>query len=307
MILLPIVALAVFLSYPRERAASLNVATSTPEEALETPTISFVPRDPIQGEPVLIRVAGLTSAAEVSSITVGGKAVPVFAEKGEARALWGIDLRAATGAVPVVAALTDGREVEGEIEVGAREVASAPLGIPEKLGGNTAESEKELVNTLVEEGKIIAAIPVSQKKLWRAPFRYPLEKSVVITDVYGYSRETGSSNIAHKGTDFRAGIGTPILAVNDGRVAYVGFLRNYGNVVAVDHGADILSIYMHLSKVSVAEGQRVARGERVGLSGDTGYVLGPHLHLTIRIDGVSVDPITFMEILGEGGIMTSNG
>jgi len=134
--------------------------------------------------------------------------------------------------------------------------------------------------------------------LWQGSFRYPLSAPITITDVYGYSRQTGGSSIAHKGTDFRAVVGTPVYAINDGKVAYTGFLRNYGNVIAVDHGTKILSLYMHLSKVSLAVGDKVEKGDQVGLSGETGYVLGPHLHLTVRINNISIDPIKFMGLLG---------
>ncbi len=275
------------------------VATSTPEEIIKEAGIVVTPAKIIQGEPLLIQIENLVGTSTVKSISFDGATIPVFTEDGKPSALVGIDLRGRVGAYPVVVTLSSGEVLKKEVVVGARKIETAPLGIPDKLGGNTPASEQELTNTLIEEGKIISAIKVSDEKLWTAPFAYPLAPPITITDVYGYSRETGASSFSHKGTDFRAAIGTPVMAIGDGKVAYVGYLRNYGHVIGVDHGARALSIYMHLSKVSVAVGQGVKKGEVIGLSGDTGYVLGPHLHLTVRINAISIDPLKFLELLGE--------
>jgi murein DD-endopeptidase MepM/ murein hydrolase activator NlpD len=121
-----------------------------------------------------------------------------------------------------------------------------------------------------------------------------------VTDTYGNSRVTGGSNISHKGTDFRAAVGTPIYAMNSGVVRLTRNMRNYGNTIVIDHGLGLHTIYMHLSEISVDLNQRVEKGELIGKSGDTGYVLGPHLHLTIRINGISIDPEKFMAIFGTG-------
>ena len=211
-------------------------------------------------------------------------------------ALLGLDLRMTPGTYPLTLFLADGRMIQKDVVVGEKKIVSAPLGIPESLGGNTPKAAQELVNSLVEEGKIISAIKSSSEKLWTGPFLYPLAPPIVITDVYGYSRQTGGSTLAHKGTDFRAATGTPVYAIADGKVAYTGYLRNYGNVIAVDHGTKVLSIYMHLSRVDKAVGESVKKGEQIALSGDTGYVLGPHLHLTIRINNISIDPMKFFTL-----------
>jgi hypothetical protein len=75
------------------------------------------------------------------------------------------------------------------------------------LGGNTPQAERELESTLVQDTKIINAATsvVTPEKLWDGPFRYPRNEPIVITDTYGYSRQTGSVNLSHNGTDFRVG------------------------------------------------------------------------------------------------------
>ncbi len=249
----------------------------------------------VQGEPVLITVEGLAATTTVKSVTFNGRTLGVFG----ASALLGIDLRMEGGTYPVVAALSTGETVIKNLVVGKREVVQAPLGIPDELGGNTPAAEKELISSLAQEGAIINSIPTSLVQLWSGGFRLPLDPPVVVTDTYGYSRLTGASTIAHKGTDYRAAVGTPVYAMNTGLVRYVGNLRNYGKVVALDHGLGLLTIYMHLSEILVKEGDQVTKGSLIGRSGATGYVLGPHLHLTVRINNISIDPEKFLSLMGQ--------
>ena len=272
------------------------IIANLPQETQEEISISMLPEKVEQGDPVLITINGTTT---VESLKLNGKALKTFMHNGKLSALVGIDLRSSLGSFPMVLTLKDGRTVSGKFAVGERYIAKAPLGIPEKLGGDTPEAEKELISTLVEEGKLISAVPTANEKLWEGKFRLPINPPIVITDTYGYSRVTGSSNISHKGTDFRAKVGTPVYAMNSGKIVFARFLRNYGHTVIIDHGFGLHTIYMHLSEISVPLNKEVKKGELIAKSGDTGYVLGPHLHLSVRIGGISIDPEKFLEILGE--------
>jgi murein DD-endopeptidase MepM/ murein hydrolase activator NlpD len=93
-------------------------------------------------------------------------------------------------------------------------------------------------------------------------------------------------------------VGTPLYAMNSGTVRFTQNLRNYGNTIIIDHGLGLHTVYMHLSEIGVSLGQEVSKGQMIGRTGDTGYVIGPHLHLTIRINGISIDPERFMELFG---------
>ncbi|MEX2010518.1 MAG: M23 family metallopeptidase [Parcubacteria group bacterium] len=273
---------------------------AVPEDVLATttaPYLSTFPEEVIQGEPVLVRMGGL-STTTIQSITFLNKPLSAFEHEGRTLALIGLDLKMTPGVYPIKAVLSDGTKMETDLVVGTRVIAKAPLGIPEELGGDTPEAEKELINTLVAEGIIINAIPTSKEKLWDGLFRFPLDGTPIITDTYGYSRLTGDSTISHKGTDFRAAVGTPVYAMNSGTVRFARHLRNYGNTIAIDHGSGILTIYMHLSEINTEVNKQVTKGELIGKSGATGYVLGPHLHLTIRINGISIDPMKFMDLFG---------
>jgi len=95
----------------------------------------------------------------------------------------------------------------------------------------------------------------------------------------------------HNGADVRAGFGTPVKASNSGRVALSAYLPALrGNCVVIDHGCNVFSVYMHLSKREVSEGQTIQKGQEIGKVGATGFVTGPHLHWEVRIGWEPVDP-----------------
>ncbi|MFA9373870.1 MAG: M23 family metallopeptidase, partial [Poseidonibacter sp.] len=99
------------------------------------------------------------------------------------------------------------------------------------------------------------------------------------------------------GTDFRAKIGTDIIASNDGIVRIAQNRFYSGNSIVIDHGRGIYSCYFHLSKMNYKAGDKIKRGDILGLSGDTGRITGPHLHYSFRINAIQVDPLQAIEIL----------
>ena len=100
----------------------------------------------------------------------------------------------------------------------------------------------------------------------------------------------GEPRSRHGGADYKAAVGTPVLAVAPGRVALVANHFFSGRSVYVDHGDGLISMSMHLSRVDVKTGQEVRAGDRLGLSGATGRVSGPHLHFGLRWRGATIDP-----------------
>lgn len=266
---------------------------------LNEPYISIRPEKVLQGEPALITVEGLLETSRVKSFTFDNRPLVIFQHEGEVTALLGVNLQANAGRFPLVVTLIDGKQILGSLEISQRPLIERQFEIPEKLGGNTPESQKELISSLAKEGKIINALPTVYEKLWTEKFRFPLNSKMVVEDPYGYTRIFSNSSMPHKGTDFEAGIGTTIYSMNRGTVVYTGDLRNYGKTIVIDHGFGLQTVYMHLSSTSVSVGKSVEKGEFIGLTGDTGYVLGPHLHLTVRIWEISIDPVKFLELLGE--------
>ncbi|WP_188657037.1 M23 family metallopeptidase [Sphingomonas metalli] len=98
----------------------------------------------------------------------------------------------------------------------------------------------------------------------------------------------------HAGVDIPGPVGTPIYATADGIVANSSWRGGYGNLVEINHGKGIATRYGHLSKLLVAEGARVHRGQLIALMGSTGRSTGPHLHYEVRIDGHAVNPLPFL-------------
>ena len=100
---------------------------------------------------------------------------------------------------------------------------------------------------------------------------------------------------AHLGTDFAAPTGTPALTVGDGTVTFAGVQNGYGNVVFVKHRNNHETVYAHLSKINVRQGQTVSQGQTIGLVGSSGWSTGPHLHLEFRVNGVQQDPMSMAQ------------
>jgi murein DD-endopeptidase MepM/ murein hydrolase activator NlpD len=111
----------------------------------------------------------------------------------------------------------------------------------------------------------------------------------------------------HSGADLTATQGTEVRAMNRGRVVLTGDFFFNGNAVFVDHGMGVLSMYLHLSSILVAEGQLLERGELLGLAGATGRVTGPHLHWGIKVTGARVDPFTLPGFTAETATPVSEG
>jgi len=100
----------------------------------------------------------------------------------------------------------------------------------------------------------------------------------------------------HRGIDIGVGMGTPIAAAASGTVFFSGQMDGYGNVILIDHGNGIVTLYAHQSQLIAGKGQYVGRGATIGLVGSTGHSTGPHLHFEVRIgaSGVAVDPMGYL-------------
>ena len=96
---------------------------------------------------------------------------------------------------------------------------------------------------------------------------------------------------AHNGVDYAAPTGTPVKSVGAGKVKFAGQQLGYGNVVQVDHAGSKSTLYAHLSRIDVKEGEAVTQGQLLGLVGATGWATGPHLHFEFKVNGMVQDPL----------------
>jgi len=272
-----------------------SVIFSVGTVSVEAASISTIPEKPLQGEPLMIQVVDVRGIADVARISFNNKSLWFFTYQGEPTTLFPIDLNQKTGKYKISVKLENGTIIEKNIDVMAREKVEAPLGIPEKLGGNTPQAATSLVTNLTKENAVINSVYSALKRFWSEKFIYPVVNPIV-TDSYGYLRKTGYYTIPHKGTDFRASEGTSVLAMNRGIVHLSTQSTIYGKTIAIDHGFGVVTYYMHLSKIYVSQGELVKKDQTIGLSGQTGYAEVPHLHLSVKINGISIDPIGFMDL-----------
>ncbi len=132
--------------------------------------------------------------------------------------------------------------------------------------------------------------PRAFTKTWRLPM------NSATTSAFGQARyyEKGGEVSYHYGQDFRGAVGAPVRAANDGTVLISGFYKIRGGLIAIDHGAGVVSLYFHQSKLLRRVGEHVMRGEVIGLVGATGFVTGPHLHWEMRVLGESTNPMQWV-------------
>jgi murein DD-endopeptidase MepM/ murein hydrolase activator NlpD len=136
---------------------------------------------------------------------------------------------------------------------------------------------------------------VSPDREWAGAFKAPLVGP--FSDTFGTTRTfNGQVRSTHEGLDFAAVTGTPIAALNAGTVLLARPLYFEGNCVVLDHGQGLLTLYLHMSAFKVKEGDKVERGQELGLVGGTGRASGPHLHIAVRWQGVYVDPATLLQL-----------
>lgn len=139
---------------------------------------------------------------------------------------------------------------------------------------------------------------LTNESAFKDPVVYPIGNLSLreMSDPYGLIYRNNAKRL-HNGVDLRMPVGTPIMSTNKGKVVLVA--NNYskeGNMVIINHGRSIFSVYMHLSRINVAMGEDVEGGQIIGLSGATGAgVREPHLHFCIKINGIYIDPLNFID------------
>ena len=133
----------------------------------------------------------------------------------------------------------------------------------------------------------------------RGRFITPLAAGVAyeFSSPFGSRRTYGSAAglTAHAGEDYAVPSGTPVLAPASGLVVLAEPLFVRGNAVVLDHGHGVFTGYWHLETLSVKAGERVSAGQMIGAVGSTGLSTGPHLHWELRVAGVAVDPLQWVE------------
>lgn len=262
-----------------------------------TPALALHPPKVVNGGVTLAVVKGLRAGDEVTG-TFNGQAWPFASSEGGASALIGIDLDVKTGTYPVAVTVkrADGSVVnlaeKLPVEDAGYEVEKLTLP-PSKV---TGFDEATLTRIRKDQRDFGALWPAwNLERHWTGAFVKPVPGS--ISSEFGGRRViNGEPRSPHSGIDQRGAVGTPIVAINDARVAYVGDHFFSGNVTVLDHGQGVYSVYAHQSKVLVKPEQRVKRGEKIGEIGMTGRASGPHLHWGLRVNQARIDPVRLLEL-----------
>ena len=137
---------------------------------------------------------------------------------------------------------------------------------------------------------------VSDVRYWAEPLLLPVRGCM--TSPFGVQRYLNGkpAGSIHAGLDQRSAAGTPVRAVEGGVVKIVREWNLHGRTVGIDHGQGLESIYLHMSKLAVTEGAAVKKGDVVGYVGSTGRSTAPHLHWTLYVNGMSVNPLDWVQV-----------
>ena len=158
---------------------------------------------------------------------------------------------------------------------------------------------EELVSQAVEDEEISLIVRATSKlnpvKSWGSSLSLPA--AATMNGPFGTLRSYNGSPFDrfHRGVDFAGGPGTPVLAAADGTVVIADMLNIRGNTVVIDHGWGVYTLYAHQNTLLVNPGDTVVSGQAVGTIGDTGRITGPHLHWEAWLNGVSVDPLQWIQ------------
>jgi len=261
-------------------------------------SIRWQPARLVNGAPVLFRVKPPTLVKSLNGTWLGHDLSFTFEPSTRTWfALAGISLETKPGtySLTLTAESEKGMPVLSvkRIRVAAGKYHTIALLIPKKFTEPNA-AQLEAIN----QGKSLkdkAFLQSGAQREWSGGFLPPVNAPV--SDVFGTRRTFNAAvQSVHKGLDYAVPAGTRVFAVNSGTVILAHPLFFEGNCVVLDHGQGLLTLYLHLSEITVKEGDHIARGQQIGISGATGRATGAHLHVAVRWQGVYLNPATLFSL-----------
>ncbi|HKQ90974.1 MAG TPA: M23 family metallopeptidase [Blastocatellia bacterium] len=250
-----------------------------------------------RGSPCLFTVTSVEALSSLSGATMGKK---VFFNPDQSRKTWyglaGIALESKLGSQSITLKGSDagGRPVtfSAQFEIEARKTN---IRVPPEFTDPDDEERARIAREALLKRDAFRTL--SENALWNGSFLRPVDAGIRLTAAFAGTRRFNRGPAkTHRGADFGAPQGTPIKAINSGRVVLAESLFYDGNMVTIDHGQGLLSLYLHLSKMNVKEGDTVSAGQTIGASGSTGRSSGPHLHLQVKLSGTDIDPLDLMAL-----------
>lgn len=272
-------------------------AETQQQVSLISPVIKDLQLDPLpiqQGETEVIRLT-TTQPVELSG-SLAGRPLHFFPD-GENTyvALQGVHAMADPGIYPFTleGTLPDGKHFSFE-----QMVILVQLGYAQEKIQGVDPVTLDPANTKPEDDLIKSIItPSTPEKYWNGPFAVPGYDPDWITSWFGTRRSYNDGPVSafHTGIDYGGGTGLPVKAPAPGIVVFAGPLTVRGNTTYIDHGHGVYSGFFHQNVINVKVGDRVETGQEIGQSGGTGRITGPHLHWEIYVNGVQVNPLTWLE------------
>ena len=248
-----------------------------------------------QGGVVLVELDTEPASAEPKA-TWQGKVLRFWRDgaQGPWHALAGIDLDQRPGDVRVRVERGLGPTCGVAVAIKAGTFEEDRLSVPQRYVDLSAADQARAARETARLAAVFAA--VSTDRLWQWPFRAPIEDRAPSSSFGRRRILNGQPRSPHTGVDIGAPTGTPVHAMQRGRVVLDEDLFFSGRTVIVDHGLGLFSFYGHLSESKVRPGRRVEAGEVIGLVGATGRVTAPHLHWAVRLGDARVDGLALVRL-----------
>lgn len=267
-------------------AVVLALTVSAAAASKDVPSI-VAPVTAHQGDIVQITIP-LASGARGGSVSFRGLDYPGVVGGADLTAYVGVDLELRPGLYELSYRMGEAAG-STSLRVRAKDFGEESLEVAPRYTDLDAKTQSRVAAETRTLESIWDRAP--REKLWTESFIKPVPGHAA--SPFGLRRVfNGQPRSPHSGVDLKAPMGEAVAASNDGVVAFAGELYFTGNTVIVDHGLGLYTLYAHLSRIEVAEGDPVHRAQRIGLVGATGRVTGPHLHFGAKLRGARVDPAT---------------
>ena len=273
------------------------LVAAAPAQAREALSVRWEPRVVRQGDVAMVFVTGLPDAKAVEG-SLAGQPLTFFPYGDGYAALAGIDLEARPGMATWRVGVMDARDqplkASGRLQIRARKFPVQRLTLPREM----VELDAPTLQRVEEESKRLRTLyaTITPERHWRGRFAKP----VGVPDAgegFGARRIiNGQVRAPHAGLDYSADAGTPVVGANAGHVALVAEYFFPGRLVVLDHGLGLYTLYFHLERADVADGDRVERGQIIGRVGASGRATGPHLHFAAHLRQTRIDPALLLQL-----------
>ena len=245
----------------------------------------------VYGGVALLDLGAATEKKKPPYVSSNKKRITVTAKNDKWFAVVGLSILHQQKSITIDIKWPDGTEEQKTFDIAAKKYGESYLTIKNKRKVNPPKRDWDRI---ARENSLIG----KAKRYWldsEPDFAFRLPSEGLYSSLYGLKRYlNGTPKKPHRGLDIAAPTGTPVYAPSNGLIIETGDFFFTGNTILIAHGGSLVSLYSHLSRIDVKKGARVRKGDLIGAIGATGRVTGPHLHWSVGLNGVWVNPIYFL-------------